>query len=784
MLRLMDDEIEYSNLSESQTGTNSFWLNLRNPSWWKRRTSMERCLTLLSTVVLLITTALVVALVIVLYNKANGKSNDVIHTEALQDDRRPSVGNSIKNDNANKNICLTPGCVHTASHVLKNMDSTVDPCDDFYQFACGNFIKNTNIPDDKSAVTSFSVISDLLQEQLRSMIEEPIKPNEPKSFVLLKKIYKSCMNKTAIEQDGLTTIKSILKKLGGWPVLEGSHWNDGNFDWRQSVYKFRKAGYSVDYFMDFSVGIDLKNSSQRVIDLDQGALGLRREFLAKGLEDKLVKAYYDYMVDIAVLFGAEKTAALKELKESLEFEIKLANISLPNEKRRNATLLYNPMSVEDLQRKFQSIPWLEYLNNVMDIPEIKIKNSDIIIIAVPSYILELEKLLSQTPKRVLANYILWRAAASSVSYLTEELRNRQLQYSTILSGKTEREARWKECVDIAAGSMSIAAGALYVRKYFHEDAKQNAVEMVNDIRSEFIEILKHVEWMDEATRKNALLKAAAMTSHIAYPDELLSNQKLEEFYAKLDFTSSHYLRTILNLTLFGTEFSFRRLTQPVNKTDWISHGRPSVVNAFYSSIENSIQFPAGILQGIFFSNDRPRYMNYGAIGFVIGHEITHGFDDQGRQFDKDGNLVDWWAPSTKEAFIKKAECIINQYGNYSIPEIGLNLNGINTQGENIADNGGIKESYLAYNSWEKRNGPEPKLPGLNYTPQQMFWISAANTWCSVYRPETLKLRVLTGYHSPGNFRVLGPLSNQDQFAQDFNCPLGSTMNPRHKCRVW
>lgn len=779
----LDDEIAYRSLSEPQGTKGILCFHLRNPSWWKRRTSMERCLTLISTVVFLITIALVIGLIIVLYNRTDEKSSDIIHSEALQDDR-PVNSNSIHDQNSFKNICLTPGCIHTASDVLNNMDPSIDPCDDFYQFACGNFIKKTNIPDDKSSVTSFSVISDLLQEQLRTMIEEPVKPGEPKPFVLLKRIYKSCMNTTVIETDGLTTIKSILKDLGGWPVLEGPKWDQGKFDWRQSVYKFRKAGYSVDYFMDFSVGIDLKNSSRRVIDIDQGALGLRREFLIKGIDDKLVRAYYDYMVDIAVIFGANKDVAKKELKESLEFEIKLANISLPNEKRRNASLLYNPISVSDLQQKFHSIPWLEYLNTVLDLPDIKIKNTDMIIISVPSYISELEKLLTHTPKRIQANYVMWRATASSVSYLTEELRKRQLQYSTILSGRTERESRWKECVDIASGSMSIAAGALYVRKYFHEEARQNAIEMVSDIRTEFIDILKKVEWMDNVTRKHALEKAAAMTAHIAYPDELLSDKKLEEFYANLDFTSDHYLKTILSLTLFGTEYSFKRLPLPVNKTDWVTHGRPSVVNAFYSSIENSIQFPAGILQGVFFSNDRPRYMNYGAIGFVIGHEITHGFDDQGRQFDKDGNLVDWWAPSTKEAFIKKAQCIIDQYGNYSIPEIGLNLNGINTQGENIADNGGIKEAYLAYNKWVKRNGKEQRLPGLNYTGHQLFWISAANVWCSKVRFEEIKQLVITDEHSPDKFRVIVPLSNMDYFAKDFNCPKKSKMNPVNKCDVW
>nr|CAH7760509.1 unnamed protein product [Callosobruchus chinensis] len=308
--------------------------------------------------------------------------------------------------------------------------------------------------------------------------------------------------------------------------------------------------------------------------------------------------------------------------------------------------------------------------------------------------------------------------------------------------------------------------------------------MVADIRAEFYDILKRVDWMDDVTRKHALDKAKAMTTHIAYPDELLDDRKLEQFYENLELDPEHYLHSILNLTLFGTRFSFKRLREPVNKTDWITHGRPAVVNAFYSSIENSIQFPAGILQGVFFSADRPRYMNYGAIGFVIGHEITHGFDDQGRQFDQEGNLVDWWQEGTKRAFVDKAQCIIDQYGNYTVPELSLNLNGINTQGENIADNGGIKEAYLAYNKWSERHGREAQLPGLPFTPNQMFWISAANTWCAKYRPESLRLRILTGYHSPGQFRVQGPFSNSPYFAKDFNCPAGTKMNPKKKCLVW
>lgn len=755
---------------------------IKNPTWWKRRSSLERGLTMIAISAVLLCIALAVGLGVFVTNSA---PCDVASSsaEALGGEPPAKKIITITRGPSSDNICFSPGCIHTASKVLDNMDPNVEPCDDFYKFACGGFLKKTTIPDDKTSVNTFSVISDKLQEQLRSSIEEKSTQDEPKPFRLAKNLYKACMNKSAIEEQGLAPLHKILKSLGGWPVLDGDAWKDDDFEWTKSVYKFRKIGYSVDYFIDFSIGVDLKNSTKRVIDLDQAALGLSREYLTKGFDEKIVQAYYDYMVDIAVILGADKARASEELKESLEFEMKLANISLPNEKRRNATLLYNPMTVAELSKTFPSVPWREYFNTLL-FPSVQVSKNELVIVNVPSFISDLEDLLNKTPKRVQANYVMWRAAAASVSYLTEEIRKRQLAYSTALSGKTEREARWKECVDIVSGSLSISVGAMYVRQYFNEDAKKNAIEMVADIRQEFTKILKKVDWMDAKTKASALDKAAGMSNHIAYPNELLDDKKLEEFYEKLELTSDNYLESILNLTLFGTEYSFSKLRKPVNKSDWITHGRPAVVNAFYSSIENSIQFPAGILQGAFFSNDRPRYMNYGAIGFVIGHEITHGFDDQGRQFDKEGNLVDWWEPETKEKYLEKAECIISQYGNYSVEEVNLKLNGINTQGENIADNGGIKEAYLAYDAWIKRNGPEPKLPGLSYSPKQMFWISAANTWCSKYRPEALKLRIMTGFHSLGEFRVLGPLSNMVEFSKDFSCPVGSKMNPEKKCTVW
>jgi len=773
---------------------------IKNPSWWKRRTALERALTLISIVCLIAVIALVVSLVVVVINdQINRDDHMKSSAEALEGTRTlnihdgsPSDGNTVKDvagidkptSKRKENLCLTPGCVHSASKMLEQMDTSVEPCDDFYTYACGGFVKNTIISDEKVSVNTFSIIGDKLQEQLRGLVTDPMDPNEPEPFKLAKKLYNACINRTRIEERGMKPLIDIHESLGGWPVIKGDAWDEAAWSWIKSVKDFRARGFSTDYVIDFSVSTDLKNSTRRIIDIDQASTGISREYLVKGWNNTIVKAYYSYMVDMAVIFGADKSRAEKEMRDSLNLEIALAEISLANEDRRNATALYNPMSIKDLQEKYNYMQWMEYINIILKPTGIQIDENEVIVVSVPSFFEGLEKVLKETPKRTIANYVMWRITGFSSFFLTEPLRKRQLQYSTAISGKQEQEPRWKECADIVTGSLPISVGALYIRKHFQEDSRQSALDMVNGIKAEFEHILKKVEWMDDVTRKAALEKVNTMETHIGYPVELRQNEKLIEYYKNLTITEETYLESILNINIFSTNKAFAKLRKPVNKTDWITHARPAIVNAFYSSIENSIQFPAGILQGQFFSADRPKYMNYGAIGFVIGHEITHGFDDQGRQFDKDGNLVDWWQEQTMTAYLEKAKCIIEQYGNFTEPNVNMKLNGINTQGENIADNGGIKEAYLAYKAWVKANGPEPKLPGLEYTQEQMFWLSAAQTWCSVYRPETMKMRITTGVHSPGQFRVLGPASNMREFSEDFNCPPGSPMNPTKKCVVW
>ncbi|KAB0803122.1 hypothetical protein PPYR_00092 [Photinus pyralis] len=411
--------------------------------------------------------------------------------------------------------------------------------------------------------------------------------------------------------------------------------------------------------------------------------------------------YLNTMVNIATVLGAKRRVAKRELNESLNFELNLSTMANQFRELRNFSLLYHRMSVSELQQKVPNIPWLEYLNSVLNVPTITIKASDVIIAAPPIYFSELEKLLLNTPKRKV-----------------------------------------------------------------------------------FVNIVKRADWMDVETKKYALEKAEAMSSYIAYPDEFLSDETLEDFYKELHVESDNFLKIMLSTNLFGYESTAKRLALPVNQTDWVKSGQSAGVNAYYNVLSNRIILPAPILQGVFFSDDRPWYMNYGGIGLLISHEIVHGFDNKGRQFDKFGNLDDWWTPSTNEKFITKAQCIIDQYGNQSIPELGLNVNGFKTQGENIADNGGIRNAYLAYNEWIRRNGRERLLPGLNYTDRQLFWISAANIGCIKMEPAVAKMLIRIDTHSPAKFRINLPLSNTDYFAKDFNCRIGSKMNPDKKCEVW
>ncbi|XP_043215644.1 neprilysin-2-like isoform X1 [Amphibalanus amphitrite] len=775
---------------------------LRSGSWWARRSGLERRLSLLASVLGLMAVGLAVAVLLVAVSSTPGTGSSDDHVIVR---RSISAADSVSQQAAGRSagaqdICLTKGCVQAACSILNNMDEQVNPCDDFYQFACGSFIKNTVIPSEKTSVSQFSVVSDALKIKMRKLVEAPVATDEPASSRHIKNLFVSCKEKEVIEERGLKPLQDVLEKMEGWPVVEGDNWNESSWgNWMLAVYRNRAFGYSIDHMFDFSVTADVKNSTWRILDLDQPSLGLPRKYLIKGFNDPDIQAYYKYMVDMAVMLGAPKERAESELKESLLFEIQLANISLPAEERRNITKLYNKMTLGDVSKLAPGIPWVDYVNNLLRAAGHQVTADEPVIVDVPDYMRKATKLLEETPKRVQANYMLWRVVYGSVGMLTEEARDVQLEFSAKLTGQTQRKPRWKECLEGVMGSLSLAVGSLYVRNHFDRSARQAALDMVKHIHQEFNIMLGEITWMDNKTKERAKDKSKSINYHIAYPEEILNNTALDMLYDGLFIDDSHYFENNINMSVFGTNYAFKKLREPIDKNDWRTHGSAAVVNAYYSPIENSIMFPAGILQGIFYDFDRPNYMNYGGIGFVIGHEITHGFDDTGRQFDKNGELLDWWEPETKRRFLKGAECMIHQYGNYTVPEIDMKLNGVVTQDENIADSGGLRLAYRAYRRLAASGPPPQRLPdcrhhraagsrprALPLRPQQIFWLVAANVWCSADRVEHLRNTALNSEHVPNRFRINGPISNMAEFAADFGCRPGSPMSPpdSQRCRVW
>ncbi|KAL7038352.1 hypothetical protein ACKWTF_009559 [Chironomus riparius] len=695
-------------------------------SGWSGRTKLEKILIFAVVFSVLIAIGLLVGVIVLALQ------------ECLFDD-----GDHNKNTT---NVCVSEGCIATSHMLMRNMKPKADPCDDFYEYACGRFLDERIIPDDKTGLTAFSEIEDEMRDHLRLLINTPAEVNEAKPFKDLKLLNQACLNLDAIETVGSSQMQDKFTEMGGWPILSTT-WSNTTWKWEDTIAKFRAHGYAVSQLFSFSVTTDYRNSSIRNARIDQTGLGLSYEYIIKKEEDKFYLAYKNYQVDLATLFGASRPDLAEKMAQALEFEWSLANISLTREERRDANKLYNPTTIAELQTKYPQLNWLTYLNSLMP-ADTQFTSTDVIINAVPTFFEKLFPLLDATPKETIANYLMWRVALSSASSLSKVFRDRHQEYNRITTGKEVADPRGLQCSDITLSYYPHAVGSLYVRRYFDEKAKAKVLEMIKQIKAAFKGIVNEIDWMDEATKTAAHKKADKMGEQMAYADELLNDTALIQYYAKLhenvEIDSINFHATILKLGSAATMFNLKKLRQMVDREDWTTHVTPAIVNAYYSPQENIIKFPAGILQGAFFNPDRPEYMNYGGIGFVIGHEITHGFDDQGSRYDEVGNLANWWDEETRGKFDQRAQCIINQYGGYTEPLTNLPLNGVNTQGENIADNGGIKESYIGYQNWVKEHGEEKLLPGIDLTQNQLFWVSAAQVWCNVQREQAMRNRVLTG----------------------------------------
>ncbi|XP_052213119.1 neprilysin-1-like isoform X1 [Dreissena polymorpha] len=739
------------------------------------RTTLEIVLLFIALIFIGISAALVIVLVM-------RPNIETIKTITITE--YPPASNSVRQDDKKtETLCLTQDCVKAAVRLMEAMNDSIDPCENFFDYACGSWNRMNEIPEDRSSYDTFSKLRDNLDMQLKELLEEPELPGESEGTVKAKRLYASCINEAMIDQRDLGPAIALINDLGGWPVTMGTNWRNEDFDLIGLLAKLRL--YNNKLLIDQWVGPDDKNSDIYVIQLDQAELGMSsRDYYMSGRDDPHIVAYEQFAVDTAILFGANASRAKAEMADVIDFEIRLANITVPQGELRDSEALYNKMTIAELQKMIPHFNWVRYLTEIFARAEVSINVTDHVVVLAPVFFSNLTQLLSITENRTLANYLIWRIMKNRVDNLPKKYRELQVEYIKIIMGYSSETSRWRDCVTYVNNNLGNAVGRLFISRHFDENAKKNALEMIKDIRRAIEELLSEVPWMDQRTKKLAKEKADVMQEKIGFPGYILNDTFLDNEYKNIHFHTDTYFENILNNVRGIALSNLQMYNKPVDKTLWSAF--PAIVNAFYSATMNQMTLPAGILQPPFYNKGYPKSLNYGGIGMVIGHEITHGFDDRGRQYDKNGNLQQWWDDHVIAAFKAQAKCIIEQYGNFTVEKIGLQLNSVQSQGEDIADNGGLTAAFRAYRMWKaEHGGSEPDLPGLTHlSNDQLFFLNFAQVWCGNTRPEALRNRILTGVHNPGRYRVIGTLQNSLEFRKAFQCPTGSYMAPSKRCSIW
>ncbi|XP_004450420.1 phosphate-regulating neutral endopeptidase PHEX isoform X2 [Dasypus novemcinctus] len=701
---------------------------------------------------------------------------------------------------AKQEYCLIPECVEAAAVILSKVNLSVDPCDDFFRYACDGWIHNNPIPEDMPSYGVYPWLRHNVDLKLKALLEKSIsRRRDIEAIQKAKILYSSCMNEKAIEKADAKPLLHILRHSPfRWPVLEsniGSEgvWSERKFNLLQILATFR-GQYSNSVFIRLYVSSDDKASSEHILKLDQATLSLavREDFLDNSTEAKSYRdALYKFMVDTAVLLGANRSRAEHDMKSVLKFEIKIAEIMIPHE-NRTSEAMYNKMNISELSALIPEFDWLGYIKKVIDTklyPHLKdIGPSENVVVRVPQYFKDLFRILGSERKKTIANYLVWRMVYSRIPNLSRRFQYRWLEFSRVIQGTKTLLPQWDKCVNFIESALPYVVGRMFVDVHFQEDKKEMMEELIEGVRWAFLDMLeKENDWMDAETKRRAKEKARAVMAKVGYPAFIMNDTHVNEDLKAIKFSESDYFGNVLQTRKYLAQSDFFWLRKPVLKTEWFTN--PTTVNAFYSASTNQIRFPAGELQKPFFwGTEYPRSLSYGAIGVIVGHEFTHGFDNNGRKFDKNGNLDPWWSFESEEKFKEKTKCMINQYSNYYWKKAGLNVKGKRTLGENIADNGGLREAFRAYRKWinDKRQGvEEPLLPGISFTNNQLFFLSYAHVRCNSYRPEAAREQVQIGAHSPPQFRVNGAISNFEEFQKAFNCPPNATMNRgMDSCRLW
>ncbi|CDF81027.1 peptidase, M13 family [Formosa agariphila KMM 3901] len=657
---------------------------------------------------------------------------------------------------------------------LDYMDNSVKPNDDFFKYVNGNWIKNNTIPDDRSRWGSFDELRQKTDEDVLGILKSAMSDNKDLEQVQVLPgsdqekavfLYETIMDTVARNKAGIDPLKPVLAKIDAISNVK---------DLEAYLIEMEPQGGAG--FFGFRVGADAKDSNKNVGSLGTGRLGLPdRDYYVKDDADSKEKReqYVAYITKMLQFLGDTEAVANEQAKQILAFETSLAEPKMDKVELRDRRKTYNPTAVTDLQKMAPAIDWKAYFDGI------GAKNLDTVVVSQPQYIKALQSILAKDNVSDWKAYLRWSALNRSAGMLSQELEYASWEfYSKTLRGAKKQRPSEERALQTINGTVGEALGKLYVDKKFPPEAKAKAEEMIKNVIKAFEKRISLLPWMSEDTKAKAIEKLKATTIKIAYPDKWKDYSALE--IASVEDGGS-YLQNIQNARAWNFKEDIDKLGKPVDKSEW--YMAPQVVNAYFNPSFNEIVFPAAILQPPFYNYQADDAVNYGGIGAVIGHEISHSFDDSGSRYDKDGNLNNWWTDKDLEEFTKLGKALADQYSSLEVlPETFIN--GEFTLGENIGDLGGVNAAYDALQIKFKENGiPEP-IDG--FTADQRFFLSWATVWRSLYRDDALKNQIKTDPHSPGMNRAVQPLLNVDSFYEAFNIKKGDSMYiaPENRVKIW
>jgi len=652
---------------------------------------------------------------------------------------------------------------YTPSLDLTAMDRTADPCVDFFQFSCGGWVKNNPIPADQSSWTAYGKMQDENRTLLRALLEQAGKGGAERTANQQKigDYYGACMDDSTIEKLGASPLKARMDATANIKTIA---------DMAKFVAEHQLSMVARgSMFFGVSSEQDAKNAQETIAGVDQGGLGLpdRDYYIKDDAKSKDIREkYIAHIARVLQLLGDSPEQAKAGAQTILKIETDLAQGHMTRVERRNPDNTYHRMVRAKLAEMMPSWPWDSYFAQ-MGVKEIKDLN-----VTSPKYFPVLEKELTSVPLSDWKTYLRWHTARFASTYLSSAFVNAEFDfYSKTLTGAKELQPRWKRCVGRVDRHLGEALGHVYVDKYFTEDTRQRTLRMVKQIEEAMEEDINSLEWMSGETKKQALEKLHEVTNKIGHPEKWRD-------YTTVKISATDFYGDATNAMAFEVKRQLNKIGKPLVRGEW--YLTPPTVNANYDPQNNEINFPAGVLQPPAFDPKMDDAPNYGNTGGTIGHELTHGFDDEGRKFDAKGNLRDWWTEADGKEFERRAACVSDQYSSYVVAD-DLHVNGKLTLGEDVADLGGL---ILAYRAWVKETSAKKLQPKDGLTPKQRFFVGYGQSWCGASRPETARMRVMTDPHSPEKYRTNGVLSNMSEFREAFSCKKDQPMVKENVCKVW